>query len=74
MQIVAIMAMRARFSCLAAHDAELPAHDARTIRERKTPAQRLPQARHATAPNDSVERDKPCLAYDTMQYAKIKLT
>jgi hypothetical protein len=24
MQIVAIMAMRARFSCLAAHDAELP--------------------------------------------------
>jgi hypothetical protein len=58
MQIVAIMAMRARFSCLAAHDAKLPAHD----------------ARHATAPNDSVERDKPCLAYDTMQYAKTKLT
>jgi hypothetical protein len=74
MQIVAIVAMRALFSRLAAHDAELPAHNARTIRELKTWAQRLPQARYATAPNDSVDRDRPRLTYDTMQYTKTKIT
>jgi hypothetical protein len=57
MQIVAIVAMRALFSRLAAHDAELPAHDGCTIRELKTWAQRLTQARYVTAPNDSMDRD-----------------
>jgi hypothetical protein len=36
MQIVAIVAMRALVSRLAAHDAKLPTHDACTVRELKT--------------------------------------
>jgi hypothetical protein len=38
MQIVAIVAMGARFSRLATHDAVLPAHDTCTIHELKTRA------------------------------------
>jgi hypothetical protein len=34
----------------------------------------LPQARHATTPDDLVEWDRPCLTYDSMQYPKKKLT
>jgi hypothetical protein len=59
---------------LAAHDAELPVHDAHTVRELKTRTQRLPQARYVTAPNDSMDRDRPRLPYDTMQYTKTKIT
>jgi hypothetical protein len=59
MQIMAIVAMRALFSRLASHDAELPTHDARTIRDED-----------ATAPNDLVDRDRPRLTYDTMELEK----
>jgi hypothetical protein len=74
MQIVAIVAMRALVSRLAAHDAELSAHDSCTIRELKTREQRLPQARYASSPNDSVDRDRPRLTYDVMQCTKTKVT
>jgi excinuclease UvrABC nuclease subunit len=74
MQIVAIMAMHALVSRLATHDAGLPEHDACTVRELKTRAQRLPQARYASSPNDTMDRDRPCLTYDAMQCTKTKIT
>jgi hypothetical protein len=74
MQIVAIVAMHALVCRLFAHDAGLPEHDARTVRELKTQAQRLPQARYASSPNDSMDRDRPRLTYDVMQCTKTKIT
>jgi hypothetical protein len=74
MQIVAIVAMHALVSRLAAHDAGLPEHDTRTVRELKTRVQRLPQAHYVSSPNDSMDRDRPRLTYDVMQCTKTKIT